>query len=186
MYFLYCNFFIFIFYVYLGDVGVTRQAVFRGARERRGDVSKEAEGIAHGYHHAPSPNDVHRVGRGRTYFFIFLFLFIIAHGYHHAPSPNDVHRVGRGRTYFFIFLFLFIIAHGYHHAPSPHDVHRGPREDIYICSHTQTHTHKHTQTHTNTHTHTHTLSLPVRRGTNEMAQAPMRMTCSTNIGLSVK
>jgi len=154
MYFLYCNFFIFIFYVYLGDVGVTRQAVFRGARERRGDVSKEAEGIAHGYHH--------------------------------APSPNDVHRVGRGRTYFFIFLFLFIIAHGYHHAPSPHDVHRGPREDIYICSHTQTHTHKHTQTHTNTHTHTHTLSLPVRRGTNEMAQAPMRMTCSTNIGLSVK
>ena len=41
------------------------QAVFRGARECRGDVCQEAESIAHGYHHAPSPHDVHRVGGWR-------------------------------------------------------------------------------------------------------------------------
>ena len=40
--------------------------MFSQARERGGYVCKEAESIAHGYHHAPSPHDVHRVGRGRT------------------------------------------------------------------------------------------------------------------------
>jgi hypothetical protein len=49
-----------------GEVLVAWQTVFGRARERGRHVCQEAEGVAHGYHHAPSPHDVHRVGRGRT------------------------------------------------------------------------------------------------------------------------
>jgi hypothetical protein len=48
------------------NVSVAWKTVFRRAWESGGYICKETKSIAHGYHHAPSPQDVHRVGGGRT------------------------------------------------------------------------------------------------------------------------